>query len=267
MNDLIVNNVKVNLVARNGSVFANSLDVANVFEKPHKDVLTKIRSFSERAGRNFSLSEYTDVTGRKLPMLEMNRDGFIFLVSGFTGEKAEDWKLDLIDGINAMEASLRELTKPMSQLEMVIASAQAMMDTQNKVQELEHKIDNVMVDVLDAVKSVQDKQQVPKGFLSLDTIKQNWETGMSREILMRVANIYNVETTAYLYQRPEMYQPKEYLAYKATDMKWALSQFVRTLRVLSNKFYYSPQIDGGATRLKINPNIFSIYGINDPRNK
>ena len=37
---------------------------------------------------NFQPSEYEDSTGRKLPMYEMNRDGFVFLVTGFTGKEA-----------------------------------------------------------------------------------------------------------------------------------------------------------------------------------
>ena len=116
---IIINEVEVSLVSRNGSIFATSLDVANVFEKQHKDVLSKIRSFNERAGRNFSLKSYVS-NGKELPMYEMNRDGFSFLVMGFTGEKADNFKLDFIDGFNAMEAELR---KPKDDITLLLESA------------------------------------------------------------------------------------------------------------------------------------------------
>ena len=48
-------------------------------------------------------------------MFEMNRDGFAFLAMGFTGKKAEDWKLDFIDAFNLMEVEL-EKQKPQFQI-------------------------------------------------------------------------------------------------------------------------------------------------------
>lgn len=46
-----------------------------------------------------------------MPMYEMNRDGFTFLVMGFTGEKADNFKLDFIDGFNKLENELRQQFK------------------------------------------------------------------------------------------------------------------------------------------------------------
>lgn len=112
MKPIIINDVEVSLVAKDGLVFANSLDVAKVFEKQHKHVMQKIEKFSDRAKANFRPSAYIDSTGRGLPMYEMNRDGFTFLVMGFTGEKAENFKLDFIDGFNALEKEVRTLQNP-----------------------------------------------------------------------------------------------------------------------------------------------------------
>ena len=52
-------------------------------------------------------------------MYEMNRDGFAFLAMGFTGKKAEDWKLDFIDAFNLMEVEL-EKQKPQFQIPQTI---------------------------------------------------------------------------------------------------------------------------------------------------
>ena len=104
---IVINDKAINLVSSNGQVFASSLDIANVFEKPHDEVLRKIRTFSERGLRNFTESSYLNAQNKQQPMFEMNRDGFAFLAMGFTGKKAEDWKLDFIDAFNLMEVELK----------------------------------------------------------------------------------------------------------------------------------------------------------------
>ena len=106
---IIINDVEVNLVSKDGSIFANSLDVARVFEKEHGKVIRSIEDMSERGRANFGLTSYIDTFNRTQKMYEMNRDGFTFLVMGFTGEKADNFKLDFIDGFNKLENELRQL--------------------------------------------------------------------------------------------------------------------------------------------------------------
>ena len=76
MNEL----VKVEVV--NGKPCVTSLQVADAFEKEHKNVLADIRNTVSKCsesftGLNFQLSEYTDSTGRKLPMYLLTKDGFV----------------------------------------------------------------------------------------------------------------------------------------------------------------------------------------------
>ncbi|EPA3994323.1 Rha family transcriptional regulator, partial [Escherichia coli] len=74
-----------------GQAVTSSLAVANFFSKRHDDVLKKIRTLECSASftaRNFSVSDYTDCTGRKLPCYQITRDGFAFLAMGFTGKRA-----------------------------------------------------------------------------------------------------------------------------------------------------------------------------------
>lgn len=90
-------------------VKTDSLKVAELFGKQHKDVLRKLESLdcsSDFTERNFTLSEYLDSTGRKLPMYEMTKDGFIFLVMGFTGAAAAKIKEAYINTFNQMAAIL-----------------------------------------------------------------------------------------------------------------------------------------------------------------
>lgn len=135
---IIVNEIEVSLTAKDGKVFATSLDVAKVFEKRHGDVIEKIENFNERGRRNFGLTSYVDTFNRTQKMYEMNRDGFSFLVMGFTGEKADNFKLDFIDGFNKIEEALRakithQLPQTFSQA-LLLASQQAeQIEYQNKI--------------------------------------------------------------------------------------------------------------------------------------
>ena len=78
-----------------GQAVTSSLAVADFFSKRHDDVLKKIRTLECSASftaRNFSVSDYTDCTGRKLPCYQITRDGFAFLAMGFTGKRAAQFK-------------------------------------------------------------------------------------------------------------------------------------------------------------------------------
>lgn len=84
-----------------------SLQVAEAFGKEHLHVLRDIRNILESddfTESNFGLSEYTDSTGRTLPMYIMSRDGFVLLGMGFTGAKARAMKISYIVRFNEMEA-------------------------------------------------------------------------------------------------------------------------------------------------------------------
>ena len=92
-----------------GQAVTSSLAVADFFSKRHDDVLKKIRTLECSASftaRNFSVSDYTDCTGRKLPYYQITRDGFAFLAMGFTGKCAAQFKEAYINAFNQMEKQL-----------------------------------------------------------------------------------------------------------------------------------------------------------------
>ncbi|EMG9286819.1 Rha family transcriptional regulator [Providencia stuartii] len=94
---------------KNHKAITSSLDVANYFNKLHKNVIQKIQSIEcsiEFNQLNFKLVDYIDAKGEKRPMYEMTKDGFVFLVMGFTGKKAAQFKEAYIAEFNRMEAEL-----------------------------------------------------------------------------------------------------------------------------------------------------------------
>ena len=76
---------------------------------------------------------------QEYPMFIMNRDGFTLLAMGFTGEKAMRFKLDYIAAFNAMEKALKEKLKPLSQLEILVQSAQALLEQSKRIENVEKR--------------------------------------------------------------------------------------------------------------------------------
>ena len=88
-----------------------SLAIAKTFGKNHFDVLKAIKTLDtpkDFTDRNFSLSEYEDSTGRKLPMYQITRDGFTFLAMGFNGKRVTEFKIAYLEAFNKMEEALKK---------------------------------------------------------------------------------------------------------------------------------------------------------------
>ena len=105
----------INLVAiENNEVVTSSIKVAEVFGKQHRDVLRAVKSLDiseDFRERNFALSKIDYQNGnikKQLPMYYITRDGFMFLVMGFTGKMAARWKEAYIKAFNEMEKILNE---------------------------------------------------------------------------------------------------------------------------------------------------------------
>jgi Rha family phage regulatory protein len=83
------------LYERKGKVFCSSLQVAETFKKRHDNVLQDIRKLDCSEGfnlLNFQEIKYKDERGRLQPQIAMTKDGFTFLVMGYTGKKAATFK-------------------------------------------------------------------------------------------------------------------------------------------------------------------------------
>jgi len=73
------------------AVLANSRHVAEVFGREHRNVLQaidRIDCSEEFNALNFKRVEYLDAKGETRRAYDMTKDGFTFLVMGFTGATA-----------------------------------------------------------------------------------------------------------------------------------------------------------------------------------
>lgn len=95
--------------SKTNDLVTDSLKVSEYFGKLHKDVLRKLKALgcsSEFNERNFTLVHYHDPKGEIRPMYQMTKDGFMFLVMGFTGKRAAEIKERYINAFNEMADKL-----------------------------------------------------------------------------------------------------------------------------------------------------------------
>lgn len=140
------------VIIENEKAVTTSLKIADVFGKKHKHVLENIREVIRSAENStnemFCESEYYDTQNKRQPMYLMNRDGFTLLVMGFTGKEAMKFKLEYIDAFNKMEAMIKQNNeaiahKPMSQLEVLQASINALVEQEHRLTAVESSVEQL----------------------------------------------------------------------------------------------------------------------------
>lgn len=118
MNELATKDIYGVFIDKDNTARVSSLQVAQIFNKQHKNVLETIRkiinqknSLTEEFGRlNFKPSSYIDEQRKRQPCYSMTRDGFTLLAMSFTGKRAMRFKLAYIQRFNEMEKQIIVLT-------------------------------------------------------------------------------------------------------------------------------------------------------------
>ncbi|TCB37521.1 Rha family transcriptional regulator [Acinetobacter sp. ANC 4910] len=124
-----MNDLSTAVFIQNQQIKTDSLKVAEFFGKRHDNILRTIEKIlamdfnalnfegvestqpnfglSNFNELNFQLVKYKDVKGEERPMYEMTKDGWMFLVMGFTGERAAQIKIAYINAFNQMAEQLQ----------------------------------------------------------------------------------------------------------------------------------------------------------------
>lgn len=126
MNDII--QAEVVYKTNRGTPVTDSVKVARVFEKQHKNVMKSIRNILGSAQnlanqKWFAETTYMDAQGKRQPMFLMNRDGFSLLTMSLTGEKAMAFKVAFIEQFNRMEQAIKELAPAAPAIPQTFAQA------------------------------------------------------------------------------------------------------------------------------------------------
>lgn len=105
------------VIIKDAKAVTTSLKVAEIFGKRHKNVIQTIEDKIHSAENSaqyqnmFALGSYKDKSGKSNPMYYMNRDGFSFIAFGFTGKRADNFKLDYIQAFNQLEMQANQLSQ------------------------------------------------------------------------------------------------------------------------------------------------------------
>lgn len=125
-------------------VLTNSLLVAEKFGKEHNKVIRDIQNLScsdEFRAANFGVSSYISLQNKELPMYVMTKDGFSFLVMGYTGVKAGMFKEEYIKAFNKMEETIKNggFNVPKSFREALLLAAEQQEVIENQQRQIEEK--------------------------------------------------------------------------------------------------------------------------------
>lgn len=129
------------VVMKDKQAVTSSLNVAENFKKQHKHVLRDIENLLEEDRSNFGQmfveGDEPDSYDRPRKVYYMNRDGFSFLVMGFTGVKAREFKFKYIQAFNQMEQTLIEQSKDSYMIDDPVKRAEKWIQERQQVQALE----------------------------------------------------------------------------------------------------------------------------------
>ncbi|SPS04288.1 Rha family transcriptional regulator [Latilactobacillus sakei] len=135
------------VIMKDKQAVTSSLQIAEVFEKEHKNVLRDISTLDlDRLNFEQMFLEGTepDSYGRNRKVIYMNRDGFTLLAMGFTGKKALEFKLKYIEAFNQMEAQIKIDTKNLSpELQMFKGLFDSLAKQELATNQLGKKVDNI----------------------------------------------------------------------------------------------------------------------------
>lgn len=141
------------VIMYNKQAVTTSLVLAEAFGKQHKNVIQAIEAKISTAENSallktmFVEGSYTASNGKQNKMYYLNRDGFTFIAMGFTGEKADEFKLKYIDAFNQMEEQIKNKSQfrlPTNLTEMTLMFNNVMQDQDKKIEEQGKKVDFLM---------------------------------------------------------------------------------------------------------------------------
>lgn len=146
---MITQSSEITINNDNGTLTVSSLQVAEDFEKEHRNVVQAIeelkKGVAEKSADLFIESSYQHPQNKQTyKCYNLTRDGFSLLVMGFTGKKALEWKLKYIEAFNLMEQKIRERYSDISpQLQFLIDMERKQKQLEKKQEELESKIADI----------------------------------------------------------------------------------------------------------------------------
>lgn len=128
-----------------------SKEIATITGKPHNDVLKAIRAMEPAWYKitegNFSLSEYTDSTGRKLPMYKLTKTECLYVATKFNDEA----RAKLVIRWEELETKERQNVPALPQTYLEALKALVLSEEQKQVLALENESMKPKADYFDTL--------------------------------------------------------------------------------------------------------------------
>ncbi len=139
---------ELRLINQNGQIVTSSRQIAENFNKEHKNVIRDIETILEGMLKieptpMFSKTTYIhEQNKQEYPEYLMNRDGFTLLAMGFTGTEAMQWKIKYIQAFNEMEKQLTVLPQ-MTQTQIVAAIANSQVEQEKQLKQIASDVQGI----------------------------------------------------------------------------------------------------------------------------
>lgn len=109
---------QIDIKKTNSVLSTTSKVIADVFGKPHRNVMRDIDSLGcsdEFSTLNFEQSDYSTERGKTYKCYNITEKGFYMLAMGFTGKKATEWKEAFINEFDRLRTSASTLDDRMNE--------------------------------------------------------------------------------------------------------------------------------------------------------
>lgn len=210
------------ITSKNGSNVTTSFLVAETFGRRHDNVIRDIENL--HCSANFRTANFEETpyihpqNGQVYPSYEITKDGFSFLVMGYTGAKAGEFKEKFINEFNKREAMLKSDDYIIERAMAVLASRTKLLEAQLEARSTQLQLQESVI-----------KESAPKVMYFDDVLQSETlittnviakELGMSAITLNKILHenkvIYRSGETLVLYHN---YQNKEYIGTKTHIFK------------------------------------------------
>ena len=139
------------VIMKDQQAVTTSLNVAETFERNHRDVLAAIDDLKEGVAENYADLFWDDSyihpqNKQSYRMIFMNRDGFMLLAMGFTGKKALEFKLKYIKAFNDMETYIKkqlDMSNLSPELQLMANLVNNMAKQELAQKQLNEKVDSI----------------------------------------------------------------------------------------------------------------------------
>lgn len=163
----------------NGNDVTTSLIVAEVFGKEHSKVMRDIENLSCSESfrvANFGYTPYTHPqNGQVYHYYEMTKDGFSFLVMGYTGAKAGEFKERFINEFNKREMMLKDDDYILMRSQQILQKR--LEASEEKIKELEAEKQSIIEETKPAVVFTECVKNSPTNILVRDLAKLITQNG------------------------------------------------------------------------------------------